>query len=488
MSFNNKAIARILSIAILTVGFSLLLPAIFAFFAHEQNEFDVFFRLSIIISISGLLLIYFIKPANTFLRVRDSYLTVTLCWLTFSLLGALPYLLSGITASFIDSFFVSTASFTTTGATVLKLDTLPKSILLWQGICNWLGGLGLLILVISVIPTLGMGGKNLAEAEVTSASSDKVSSKLADSMKHLYIIYIALTIIEFIMLSLGPMTLFDALLNTLSSISTSGIASMYHPLSHYNSPYTEVVIAIFSLISSVNFALYYMLIQGDIKAFFRNIEFRFFIMWILACAALISANLYFSNTYDLPHSIRNGIFQTVSMASTAGFTISGHLNWPSFSLVILTALIFVGGCTFSTCGGIKVSRLLVFLKLIERGYQKRLHPRSVVTVKIGRKPIPAKKVSIITIFILLYALFIIFGSLILSLDGHNLSTTISSALCMLSNVGVGLDKVSCGDFSIYSPPMRLVLCLLMLAGRLELFTFLAMFMPSFWFPSKYKGI
>ena len=191
-------------------------------------------------------------------------------------------------------------------------------------------------------------------------------------MQHLYIIYVVLTIIEFILLVLGPMNYFDALINTLSSISTSGIPSMHHPLSHYNSPYTEVIIAIFSLISSLNFALLYLFLQGDFKAFVRNIEFKFFMFWIAVCAILISGNLYFSNTYDLYHSIRYGIFQTISMASTAGFSISGHLNWPSFSLVILMILIFVGGCTFSTCGGIKISRLLVFLKLIERGYQKRM--------------------------------------------------------------------------------------------------------------------
>ena len=486
MSFNNQAIMKILSMVILTVGLALVLPALFAFFVSEENEFKVFLGLSVFITSIGFFALNVARPADTYLKVRDSYLTVTLCWLTFALLGALPYLLSGITSSFIDAFFVSTASFTTTGATVLKLNVLPKSILLWQGICNWLGGLGLLVLVISIIPNLGIGGKNLAEAEVTSSTSDKVTNKLADSMQHLYIIYIALTLLEFLLLTLGPMDRFDSLLNTLSSISTSGLPSMYHPLSHYNSPYTEVIIASFSLVSSLNFALFYMLLQGDFKALIHNIEFRFFIGWIAICAALISANLYFAHTYDLYHSIRYGIFQTISMAATAGFTISGHLNWPSFSLVILMVLIFVGGCTFSTSGGIKVSRLLVFLKLIERGYQKRLHPRSVVAVKIGSKPIPAKKVSILTIFILLYAMFAIFGALILSLDGYNLSTTLSSSLSMLSNVGVGLDQVADGDFSIYSAPMRLVLCILMLAGRLELFTFLALFMPSFWYPSKYK--
>lgn len=488
MSFNNQAIAKILSMVILTVGLALIIPTIFAFFVSERKEFISFLILSIFITSIGFASINMVSPTNTLLKVRDSYLTVTLCWLTFSLLGSLPYIVTGIAPSFIDAFFVSTASFTTTGATVLKLSTLPKSILLWQGVCNWLGGLGVLVLVISIIPNLGIGGKNLAEAEVTSSSSDKVSNKLVDSMQHLYIIYVVLTIIEFILLVLGPMNYFDALINTLSSISTSGIPSMHHPLSHYNSPYTEVIIAIFSLISSLNFALLYLFLQGDFKAFVRNIEFKFFMFWIAVCAILISGNLYFSNTYDLYHSIRYGTFQTISMASTAGFSISGHLNWPSFSLVILMILIFVGGCTFSTCGGIKISRLLVFLKLIERGYQKRLHPRSVVAVKIGRAAIPAKKVSIMTIFILLYALFAILGALILSLDGYNLNTTLSSSISMLSNVGVGLDKVSGGDFSIYSPPMRFVLCILMLAGRLELFTFLAMFMPSFWYPSKYKDI
>lgn len=488
MSFNIKAIAKVISILILTIGIAMSIPTVFAFFVNEKKEFEVFFSLCALFTFIGLAIKYLTRTYDMFLKIRDSYLTVTLCWLTFSVLGSFPYLLTGITDSVIDAFFVSTASFTTTGATVLNPDSLPRSLLLWQGVCNWLGGLGLLVLIISVIPALAIGGKNLAEAEVTSSPSDKVSSKLADSMKHLYFIYISLTIIEFVLLALGPMGKFDALINTLSCISTSGIASMHHPISHYDSFYTELVIAGFTFISSVNFTLYYLLIHGDFMAFYRNMEFRFFLFWIIIASTLVSVNLFFTNTYDLEHSIRYGALQTISMAGTAGFPIGSHLDWPNFSLVILVLGMFVGGCTFSTSGGLKISRFMVFLKLIERGYQKRLHPKSVVAVKIGRKPISAKKVSIITIFIMLYILFAMGGALILSLDGYNLTTSLSSSLAMLSNTGMGLDKVSTGDFSIYSPPMRLVLCFLMIAGRLELFTFLALFMPSFWFPSKFKDI
>lgn len=488
MTFNTKTIAKILSVITLIVGLAMLLPAGFAILMHETREFQVFMSLSLITCAISLFILYFARPKDTYLHIRDNYLTIALCWLVVSIIGALPYIFTNTTTSIIDAFFISTSSFTTTGATVLKLHTIPKSLMLWEGISNWLGGLGFLVFVISVIPALGVYSKSLSEAEVSIAPSEKVTKSFSESMRYLYSIYIFLTIVEFFLLVLGPMDSFDALINTLSSISTSGISSTYNSLVNYDSAYTEGVICGFSLISSINFSLYYLMLHGDFGAFLRNKEFRFYIILLLAASLLVSGNLFFSNTYDLLHSLRYGFFQTISIASTASFTIGSHISWPSFSLIILVAMMVVGGCSFSTSSGIKISRLLIFTKLIGRGYQKRLHPKSVVAVKITKKAVPAKKVSLITIFIILYILFALLGALILSLDGHSLATTLSTSFCMISNTGVGFDAVSDGDFSIYSAPMKAILCFLMLAGRLELFTILVLFMPSFWNPSKLKNV
>ncbi|MFV0515914.1 MAG: TrkH family potassium uptake protein [Aminipila sp.] len=487
MSFNYRIIFKIVNIVTIIIGVAMLFPMITAAIYDEWKEVVIFATLSILMIAIPTIILSFLRAVPSHLRIREGYLIVTLCWMTASILGALPYLLSGQTTSVIDAFFESVSAFTTTGSTLFDMDLMAKSILMWKGICNWLGGMGILVLAISILPALGIDCKVLVEAEVPDPVFNKISNRISDSAKNLYLFYIVFTVVEFVLLLASPMNTFDALINTMSSVSTSGMPGMSYAITRYNSFYVEAIIGIFTFLTSVNFTFYYFIIHRNWKTVFSSIELRAFICLILIGSALVSLNLYFTNTYDLLRSFRYGIFQVVSMATTSGFSIIGYADWPAFSLTILVVLMLIGGCSLSTCGAIKVVRVLVMIKLVIRGFYKRIHPRSVVAVKIGSKPVSAQRVSSITIYIMLYLIITLFGAILLSLQNLDFETTLSSSLAMISNIGVGFGDVANGDFSIYCRPLRLVLCFLMIAGRLEIFTLISLFMPSFWNPDKYTN-
>lgn len=486
MSFNYRYIFNKVSIIPIIIGIAMIIPAITAFLYKEWYETQTFLLLSIFMILFSCLLLHFLSPGTKHLKMRDGYLMVTICGITASVLGAIPYLLLGHTTSIIDSLFESIASFTTTGSTLLDLDAIPHSLLMWKAVCNWLGGFGILVLTISIFPALGIEGKSLAQAEVPGQILGKITNRTSDSAKYLYWLYIGFTIIEFLLLSIGPMDIFDSIINTMASVSTSGMPNTTHTFSYYNSFYIESVISTFALLTSINFTLYFLIIHGNWKTVLRNIELRAFFILISLSSSFVILNLYLTKSYNFIDSIRYGVFQVISIITTTGFSIINHIDLPAFSIGILTILMIIGGCSFSTSGAIKVIRFLVMFKLITRGFFRRIHPRSVVAVKIGGRAVSALRVSYVTAFILFYFILIVFGSILLSLQNLDLITTISSALAMISNVGIGLGDVSTGDFSIYCKPLRLVLCFLMIAGRLELFSVITLFMPSFWNPDKYR--
>ncbi|QIB69978.1 TrkH family potassium uptake protein [Aminipila butyrica] len=487
MSFNYRVIFKFVSLIPLIMGLAMILPAGAGAFYGEWPECQVFSFLALFSLLLGSGLFYFFRPRSGSLHLRDGYLIVCLCGLIAFAFGAAPYLLTGQTASFIDSFFESVSTLTTTGSTVFHLDDLPRSLLLWRGICSWLGGISILVLCIAILPSFGMEGKSLAQAEVPGQILGRSISRTADSAKYLYILYIAFTAAEWLLLALGPMDIFDALINTMSSISTSSLGWTRHSFAQYDDLYTEAIVAVFTLLASVNFALYFLLIHRNWKAVLNNIELRAFFLIILLSSLLVSLNLYLTHSHNLVNSIRYGIFQVISMATTSGFSIASQENWPALSLGILSVLMLMGSCSFSTGSGIRVIRILVLCKLVARGFTRRIHPRSVVAVKIGPRSISALRVSYITVFVLLYFILIVFGSILLSLQNLDMLTTLSTSLSMISNVGIGFGEAASGNFSIYCAPLKLVLCFLMIVGRLELFTVITLFMPSFWSPDKYKN-
>jgi trk system potassium uptake protein TrkH len=406
-----------------------------------------------------------------------------MCWLLASLIAAIPYWVSGELPNYADAFFEAVSNITTTGANLIEFpEAAPKSLLFWRALVSWIGGMGILLFVISVLPALGIGTENLANAETGGSSIEKYRVRLSENAKNVYLLYLSLTFIEFIMLLAGRMKPFDALTNSFSSISNCGMSGYYEGISHFDSVYIEVVIAVFCILGSLNFSTLQLLPRRKFSVFFRDFEIRAYAFILAFTLVAVTLVLSLNGTYgNVGETIRKSFLQIISFVTTAGYSVTDYNNWPTFCLMLLFFVVFIGGCSASTAGGIKVSRFLVMLMLIRRNLYKRLHPNAVYAVKIGDRAIPADKVSNITVFVIVYGVIFCAGSILLSLDGQDIETTAGSVIAALSNTGLGFGNTGfASTFMVFSVWGRLLLSALMLLGRLELFAFLIIFTPSFW--------
>lgn len=482
-SFNNRIIMKVMGAIMAMIGIAMLPSLLIALAYQETNLAYAFLQTMIPCLGIGLFLMMRSRPESSTLKIRDGYLIATCTWILASVIGALPYVLSGVMPNFIDAFFESVSGFTATGATVIDdLSAVPKSLLFWRAFCHWLGGMGILVLAISLLPALGIGGYKLASAEAPGPTMEKMSSKMADSAKILYLIYLFFTLLEIFLLYLGGMNLFDATLHTFSSISTSGLSSYSDGIAHFNSLYLELIIGLFSVLGSINFLLYYHLIWRRWREFFSDAELRAFLLILASAICIITLNLKLSGTISAwGQSLRYAIFQSASFISTSGCSITDYTLWPSFSQIILFCLMLIGGCSASTSGSLKVVRFLILLKLARRGLYRFLHPNAIVPIKLGGKTIPSDTVVKVNGFTIVFFVVFIVTALVISFDNHDLVTTLSASAAMISNTGAGLSLLGPGGtFSIFSLFSRLFLSFVMIAGRLEFFTFLLFFTPAFW--------
>ena len=481
-NLNYKAIVKILGIIILILGISMVIPWIYSEQTGDISASHAFRICSPCSIIFGTLTAVLIKSHKIKFRAREGYIVVAACWILASLIGAFPYYLSGFTDNYVDAFFEATSGFTTTGCTAVSGKLLSGGMLLWKAISNWVGGMGILLFVISILPALGINGQIIAKAETPGPVLRKMTVRMSDSAKILYITYISLTLIEITLLMLsGKMPFFDAVINSMGSISTGGV--MVHPtgIAYYSSLYVEIVISSFCVLSSLNFVLYHYLITGKFSFFFKDIELRAFMIIMAVSTVLCTLSLMYVNGSSPGSALRDSFFQVVSMGTTAGYTRSPYMTWPSMCQLVLMILMFIGGCASSTSGSIKVVRVIIMIKLIWRGCIKRIHPRSVVAVKIGKRPVSAPVVSSISAFICTYMVIFLVSSFILSFQGLDLESTITSALAMLSNTGSAFgETASLGNFSAFHPVLKVYLSGLMIIGRLELFTIIILFSKTFW--------
>lgn len=479
---NYRAIAKILGVIILILGISMIIPWLYAEITGDANAATGFRICTPATLAAGALISFLIKGPRAKFRSREGYIVVAFCWIIASLVGAFPYYLSGFADNFIDAFFESTSGFTTTGCTTIDNAFLTKSLMLWKAISNWLGGMGILVFVISILPALGINGQMIARAEAPGPVLEKMTVRMSDSAKILYLTYFTFSILEFILLMLsGKMPVFDAVITTMGSISTGGL--LVHPegIAFYDSVYIEIVISVFCILASLNFVLYHYLVTRKGSYFIKDIELRAHLTIIAVSVILCTASLMAINDDSFGSGLRDSFFQVVSMSTTAGYTRSPDIIWPSLCQIVLLALMLIGGCAASTAGSIKVVRILVMLKLIWRGCFKRIHPRSVVAVKLGDNAVPAPVVSGITVFILTYMMILLVASFLLSLQGLDMETTITTALGMLSNTGTAFTEASLiGSYAMFHPALKLFLSALMIIGRLELFTIIVLFTSNFW--------
>ncbi len=473
---------KILGVIVLIIGIAEIIPWIYAEVTGDVSAASAF-RICVPVTIGlGFVMSFFVRADKRKFGVREGFLVVASCWVIASLIGAFPYMMSGVASNYMDAFFESTTGFTTTGCTTIAGGLTNKSIILWKAISHWLGGMGILIFVISLLPALGVSGQIIARAEAPGPVLQKTTVRMSDSAKVLYLIYSSFTLTEFILLTLSKkMPVYDAVITTLGSVSTSGTLVPVEGISYYDSVYVELVVAFFCIMSSVNYVLYYHLVTGRVAYFIKDVEFRAFMIIIGGATAICTLGLVTVNGEPWTEALRNAFFQVASFTSTTGYTITPYLGWPAVCQLVLITIMLIGGCAASTSGSLKVIRVLVLLKMIGRGCIRRIHPRSVVAVKVGKSAVSAPVVSNITVFIFTYIGILLFSTLILSIQGLNLETSLTSSLGLLSNTGAAFGEAAAtGDFSFFHPAIKLWLSFLMIVGRLELFTIIILFTRNFW--------
>lgn len=485
--FNHKVIIRIIATILLFEGIAMLIPLSAAMIYHEVSAATSFLLTALCCTSFGLTVYKNLSFDDFRLRARDGFFIVIATWITVCIVGAIPYYFSGVGYSVADSFFESVAGWTTTSAFVLEIPSLPKSILLWKAVNNWLGGMGILVLTVSIFPKLGVGGQKMVAAEIPGPTLEKLHARMGDSAKVSYKIYIILTILELCLLLPSGIHPFDALVNTLSSISTAGIMNIRGVVNINLTVYVKTILTIFSIVGSVNFIVFFFISTGKWKRIINNMEFRIYILILLGAATIMSISLYVSGTYSSPFgAIDNAIAQAVSFGSTSGFLVADINNWPTPCKIILLALSIIGGCAYSTAGGIKVIRFIVFLKLVLRGIYKRIHPKAIKPIILDNEPISPANAASITVFILLYFAIIIIGAILLSIENLDLETTLSASVSTFTNTGAGFGLISAGYYGDFSWFGKIIASILMLAGRLEMYAIIIVFSRSFWNPEHAK--
>ena len=413
---------------------------------------------------------------------RDGFGIVTFGWLGASLFGCLPFLLSGVVSHPVDALFETMSGFTTTGASVLTdLESLPKGILFWRALTQWIGGMGVLVLCVAILPFLGVGGMQIYRAEMPGPSKDRLTPRIARTAEYLWGVYVVLSLLEILLLRLGGLSWFDACCHTFATISTGGFSTRTDSVGAFNSAYMETVVVVFMLLSAINFALHFRAIRGQPLGYARDPECRAFLtIWGLGCLAL-TASIWGRGSPSLTESLRAAVFQCTSILTTTGFATADFNAWPNVARTTLLLLMFIGGCAGSTAGSMKIIRVMVITKMMVRELRTTMLPRAVIQVKVGGNVVERDVAANIGVFFIIFVLVFSGATVLMSLWMPNLVSAASSVIASLGNIGPGLDAVGpTATFASVPAPGKLVLTACMLLGRLELFTVLIMLMPGFW--------
>lgn len=476
-----KFLLQNLSLLITFLGISMLFPLIVAIIYGEDDiwTFAGSFFICVLIGVTG----YFLtKDSNKEIGPRDGFAIVAIGWIVLAFFGSLPYLFSGSLNSFSDAYFESVSGFTTTGSTVIiNIEQLSYSILFWRSLTQWLGGMGIILLSIAILPLLGVGGMQLYKAEVPGPVTDKLKPRIGETAKLLWKVYILFTLLEFIFLKIGGMGVFDALNHSFTTMATGGFSTKNTSVEAYESAYIEGVITVFMLMAGVNFALHYQLLKGKFKAMIKDNEFVFYIVTIAVAIVVLLINLMITRGYSLAGAFRYSLFQVVSILTTTGFSSVDFEQWSHFSTYFLLLIMFMGGCAGSTAGGIKCLRVFLLFKQGYRELYRLIHPRAVVHVKFNNTKVPSEVMNSIWGFFFLYIVIFVLASLTMSMLGMDMVSSISSVVACLSNIGPGLGTVGPYDNYAHVPTVgKWVLSLCMLLGRLEIYTLLILLVPEYW--------
>lgn len=475
---NTRMIARSLGLILLCLAALLLLPLIAGLYYGESV---LGFIVTIAISAAAAFVLTRFKPESTDISAREGFVIVGMGWILLSAIGALPFVISGDIPNYIDALFETVSGLTTTGATIMTdIEAMSRGGMFWRLFTHWIGGMGVLVFIMAVMPMNGAHSMHLMRAEVPGPTVGKLVPRVRQTARILYLIYFALTIIEAVLLRFGGMSNYDALLHAFANAGTGGFSTRAASIAAFDSVYIEMVIAVFMLIFSVNFNLYYLILLGRIRDVLHDEELRCYL--VIVAFATVTMGINIADQYGgFIKALRYSFFNVLTISSTSGFGTADFTRWPPYSQSLIVILMLIGAMAGSTGGGIKLSRMLIFIKTTACDFMKIVSPRTVKRVAINGQRIDRDTVRAVYVFCALYALILVTGTLLVSFDGYDMTTNFTAVISCLSNIGPGIGLVGpAGSFAIFSPVSKLIFTFIMLAGRLEFYPMLALFATSFW--------
>lgn len=475
---NGRMIARILS-RVLYISAALLVLPLIAGLVYGESVLN--FAVTIAVTAAAGFVLSLFKPRSAMLTARDGYAAVGLAWVLMGLFGAIPFVISGDIPNYIDALFETVSGFTTTGASILPdVEALSRGGLFWRSFTHWIGGMGVLVFILAVVPMGDEHSMHIMRAEIPGPTVGKLVPRARKTARILYVIYAGLTVAETILLMLGGMSFYDALLHAFATAGTGGFSTRAASIAAFDSAYIEMVIACFLVLFGTNFNLFYLCLIGHVREALKSEELHCYLGLVLASTAAIAVGIF--RMYDgVGTALRHAFFNTMTIVSTAGFGTEDFTLWPQYTQYIIVLLMFIGGCAGSTGGGLKLSRVLLLLKTARADVVRLMHPREVRRVQMDGKRVDEGTTHAVYGFFFVYLFIIVIAGLLISVDGYDFTTNFTAALSCMSNIGPGLSLISpAGNFAIFSRFSKIVLSIVMLLGRLEIYPIVILASPSLW--------
>ena len=484
-TFNTRMVFR-------TMGALLLIEAVFMALAlgvslwYGEADSGVFLLSTIITLLAGVIGLLVGRGAESRMGEREGYVIVAMVWVVFSSFGLLPYYLSGQVPSLTDAWFESMSGFTTTGATIIPdLEVITHGLLFWRSLTQWIGGMGIIVLSIAILPIFGLNGMQLYAAEVTGLTYEKLSPRIADTAKMMWSIYLLLTATEVAALWLCGMDVFDAVCHSFSTIATGGFSTHNNSLEFYDSAAIHYTVTFFMFVSGINFVLLIYLLRGKARNFFQDEELRWYSIAVLVFAVALTVGLYIARpgwtALHMERAFRDSLFTVISSMTSTGYTISDYMYWPVVAWVVIFFLMLTGACAGSTAGGIKWVRLSIIIKNGVAEFQRRIHPNAIVPVKLNEKAVPQQTINNIMAFLIFYVFIIAVTVVIFCASGVNFDESIGAAVSAIGNVGISIGQFGpAGTYAEFPIVAKWVMSFVMLIGRLEIFTVLLLFTKALW--------
>lgn len=484
-TFNTRMVFR-------TMGALLMIEAVFMSLAwcvslwYGEADSEVFLLSTIVTLLSGVIGLLIGRRAESRMGEREGYVIVAMVWVVFSAFGLLPYYLSGQVPSLTDAWFESMSGFTTTGATIIAdLDVMTHGLLFWRSLTQWIGGMGIIVLSIAILPIFGLNGMQLYAAEVSGLTYEKVSPRISDTAKMMWSIYVLLTATEVVALWLCGMDVFDAVCHSFSTIATGGFSTHNNSLEFYDSAAIHYTVTVFMFVSGINFVMLIYLLRGKARNIVQDEEVRWYSVAVLVFSVLLTVGLYIARPgwtgMHMERAFRDSIFTVISAMTSTGYTISDYMYWPVVAWVVVFFLMLTGACAGSTAGGIKWVRLAIILKNGVAEFQRRIHPNAIIPVKLNEKAVPQQTINNIMAFLILYIFIIVVTVVVFCATGVNFDESIGAAVSAIGNVGISIGQFGpAGTYAEFPTVAKWVMSVVMLIGRLEIFTVLLLFTSVLW--------